>query len=155
MPPAPTTIPTVPAGAVADVAAGVERLQRVGNRLCQLVEDELDLSEVPAQALAAIAAGQRTVSHVADACGRHVSSASRIVEQLVRRGLVTRVEDEDDRRAVRLGLTPVGERAVERVRRIHHGALEHSLARLGEADALELARLLARLADVAEESVAT
>lgn len=137
---------------VAAVLAGVERLQRVGNRLWQTVEDELGLSEVHAQALTAIAAQRRTVSHVADACGRHVSSASRIVDQLVQRDLVTRVEDAEDRRAVRLGLTATGRQAVERIEQVHHTALERSLARLGEEDAADLARLLSRLADAAEET---
>ncbi len=137
---------------VDDVLAGVARLQRVAARLWERIEDELELSEVQAQALAAVGGGARTVSAVADACGRHVSSASRIVDSLVQRELVTRREDRDDRRAVRLDVTASGERTLATVADLHRDQLERSLARLEDGDASDLARLLSRLADAAEET---
>lgn len=132
------------------VSSSIDRLQRVAGRVWEGVGDELDLTEVAGQALLAVAGGARTVSAVADACGRHVSTSSRTVDALVQRDLLSREEDPEDRRAVRLALTPAGAAAAERVEEHHREALEASLAELTAADVDELARLLGALADAAE-----
>ncbi|MFF5209913.1 MarR family winged helix-turn-helix transcriptional regulator [Streptosporangium sp. NPDC000396] len=49
-----------------------------------------------------------TLRELADHVGRSVSATSRLVDQLVRRGLVDRHEDPDDRRARRIALTESG-----------------------------------------------
>jgi DNA-binding MarR family transcriptional regulator len=49
-----------------------------------------------------------TLSELAEALYITPSTASRTVEEMVRKGLVSRAEDPADRRAVRLGLTPTG-----------------------------------------------
>ena len=54
----------------------------------------------PQQALA--------VNQVADTIGLSVSQASRIVDHLVRHGLVRRTEDERDRRTKRVSISPAG-----------------------------------------------
>lgn len=132
------------------VATSIDRLQRVAGRLWEVVADELDLTEVAALALVAVGEGAVTVSAVADACGRHVSTASRVVDGLVQRGLVDRREDPEDRRAVRLSLTPAGVTAAARVEESNRALLEASLAELSPADVDELARLLDELAAAAE-----
>lgn len=134
------------------VLAGVDRLQRVATTIWERIEVEVELTQVQAQALGAIAGGARTVSAVADACGRHVSSASRIVDSLVQRSFVDREEDAEDRRAVRLDVTPAGAAALEEVLTVHRDRLEQSLAQLDERDAAELARLLTLLAQAAERT---
>lgn len=52
--------------------------------------------------------GEPTVKELADLIGRSVSRASRLVEQLVARGLVERREDRNDRRVRRVRLSRQG-----------------------------------------------
>jgi DNA-binding MarR family transcriptional regulator len=49
-----------------------------------------------------------TVKRVAEQLGRSVSATSRLLDQLVVRGLVSRREDERDRRAKRVAITEQG-----------------------------------------------
>lgn len=62
--------------------------------------------------------GNLTLNEFADALFIAPSTATRLTDGLVRKGLLTRTEDPADRRAVRLGLTPKGE-AVHRALRQH------------------------------------
>ncbi|WP_329091403.1 MarR family winged helix-turn-helix transcriptional regulator [Streptosporangium sp. NBC_01469] len=60
-----------------------------------------------------------TLRELAGRVGRSVSATSRLVDQLVRRGLADRREDPGDRRVRRIALTPAGTdflRTFERVR---------------------------------------
>lgn len=52
--------------------------------------------------------GEPTIKQVAEELGRSVSAASRLLDQLVERGLVGRREDKQDRRAKRVFLTDAG-----------------------------------------------
>lgn len=52
--------------------------------------------------------GAPTIKQVAEYLGRSVSTVSRLVDQLVEQGLVTRREDENDRRNKRLAITEKG-----------------------------------------------
>lgn len=51
---------------------------------------------------------ERGVKEMAGRLGRSLSATSRLLEQLVKRGLVTRREDPEDRRARRVALSPAG-----------------------------------------------
>ncbi len=64
------------------------------------------------QALRRIRKGHDSVSALAEEGRLSRSQASRAVEALVRRGLVTRLADARDRRQVRLSLTPSGEQTL-------------------------------------------
>lgn len=138
------------AAQLAAVWESIERLQRSAGRLEEQLGQELGLTDMTATALAAVADGARTVSAVAEACGRHVSTASRIVDGLVERQLVRREEDPADRRAVRLTLTPQGASAAERVLELNHELLAESLAELDPRDVDELARILSAFAAAVE-----
>lgn len=59
--------------------------------------------------------GPQTPGDIATELGVHPSNATRTAEKLVRAGLIERQSNPDDRRYVRLTLTPEGERLVERV----------------------------------------
>ena len=66
------------------------------------------------------------------------SSATRIADELVRRGLLTRSEDNGDRRVNRLQITPGGQLALEKVRNESQYLLKKVLERMssGEQKAL-------------------
>jgi DNA-binding MarR family transcriptional regulator len=57
----------------------------------------------------------RTVTVLSEELGISVASASRAADGLVRKKLVTRVEDPDDRRVKRLALTAKGQRLADRI----------------------------------------
>jgi DNA-binding MarR family transcriptional regulator len=56
-----------------------------------------------------------TVTALSEELGISVASASRAADGLVRKKLVTRVEDPDDRRVKRLALTAKGQRLADRI----------------------------------------
>src|SRR5437899_11123668 len=52
--------------------------------------------------------GELTIKQVTEILGRSVSATSRLLDQLVERGMVSRREDERDRRAKRIAITEKG-----------------------------------------------
>lgn len=52
--------------------------------------------------------GELTIKQVTDIVGRSVSATSRLLDQLVERGMVSRREDEHDRRVKRVAITEKG-----------------------------------------------
>jgi DNA-binding MarR family transcriptional regulator len=56
-----------------------------------------------------------TVTALAEHIGISAASASRAADGMVRKKLVTRVEDRNDRRVKRLALTPKGQRLADRI----------------------------------------
>lgn len=71
--------------------------------------NDLDLSLTHLAALYVLRPREAlTVNRVAETVGISVSQASRVVDHLVRHGLVSRTEDERDRRAKRVSISPAG-----------------------------------------------
>src|SRR5215831_4788997 len=52
--------------------------------------------------------GELTIKQVAEILGRSISATSRLLDQLVERGMVSRREDEHDRRLKRIAITEKG-----------------------------------------------
>jgi MarR family transcriptional regulator, organic hydroperoxide resistance regulator len=98
-----------------------------------------------------LADGPLTNRQLAEQAGVASPTATRMVDVLLGRRLVTRLEDPVDRRAVLISLTPKGREALDTKLR------EYDAVRRRIADALEpdeqrvAADLLRRLADVIEE----
>ncbi len=61
--------------------------------------------------------GEHSVKQVAEVIGRSLSATSRLLDQLVKRGLVQREEDERDRRAKRVVLTEHGQKLLRDLER--------------------------------------
>lgn len=72
-------------------------------------------------------------------------SMTRMVERLVRKGLVRRVHDDSDRRVVRLRLTPAGVRVADRLPKVAVKALNHHLRGFSAAEFEQLRTLLQRM----------
>ncbi len=67
-----------------------------------------------------------TVKQVAELLGRSLSATSRLLDQLVEQGLVSRREDEHDRRAKRITITESGRALIAQLERDaprHNGPL--------------------------------
>ena len=75
-----------------------------------------------------------------------------IVDQLVKEGLVERLDDARDRRAWRVKLTRAGERAFAEMARQHEQWVVELLSGLSRKDSDALMQLLARLKQVTLES---
>jgi DNA-binding MarR family transcriptional regulator len=91
--------------------------------------------------------GPLRLSELAERMGITAPTASRAVDGLVDLGLLLRQTDPDDRRAVRIDLTPPGRERVEERTSLAAAALEPSVAALSTRDRAQLASLLARLAE--------
>jgi DNA-binding MarR family transcriptional regulator len=84
---------------------------------------------------------EHTVTALAEQIGISAASASRAADEMVRRKLVTRVEDPDDRRVKRLALTAKGQRLADRIISARLASLEEFTGSLemGERHKLESA----------------
>jgi DNA-binding MarR family transcriptional regulator len=82
------------------------------------------------------------MSRLAELTHQSSPTMTDIVDRLVKAGLVSRRQDEGDRRKVLVELTPAGQEHLERVRQVKRDGLRRALERVGETDRRELLRLL-------------
>ena len=95
------------------------------------------------------AEGSSTVSDLANDLGRSLSATSRLLDQMVRRGLVSRQEDEYDRRVKRVTLAERGRELIGRVQRRRAEAQLAVMDALSETDRADVMRAMALLAEAA------
>ncbi|MBI4901208.1 MAG: MarR family transcriptional regulator [Actinobacteria bacterium] len=94
------------------------------------VQDVADLVQV--RALVVIAdRGSVSLGELAEAMSIHLTRASRLCERLVKKGLVDRADDPDNRRQLTLTLTQLGQRVVGEVMRRRRDAIQSILSQLG------------------------
>lgn len=100
------------------------------------VAGELDLTLSQLRALFVLAYGDHppALSELAGGIGLSVPATGRAIDGLVRAGLVSRKEDEADRRVKRLALTPGGEQMLARIGAARREGLRQFAERL-DADA--------------------
>lgn len=105
--------------------------------------DESGLTFVQMKAMLCVAGEEdpAPVKLIAERLDVSVASASRAVESLVKRGLVTRIEDASDRRVRRVSLTPPGRELAGRIFATRIAGLERFVTGLnaGERRKLEAA----------------
>ncbi len=133
------------AGLVMDVALLATRLMRSEIRRSRPAN--LSLQQV--RALATLDdAPDAPLSHVADHLGLALSSASHLIEGMVRRGLVRRRPLPRDRRHVRLHLTAKGARSLQHALAMTRADLERRLAPLDSRSRALVTDALRRLRPV-------
>lgn len=97
----------------------------------QALEASCGISGAQVWMLATIAdAPDITVSQLSQALSVHVSTASNLLDKLARAGLVERLRGEEDRRVVRLRLTPAGTAIVARAPRPLTGLVIDALEKM-------------------------
>lgn len=110
------------------------------------VIDESGLSFVQVKAVVTLddpgLAGAATVTALADSLGISAASASRAVDELVKKRLATRVEDAQDRRVRRLTLTAKGQELADRIISARLAGIEEFTASLDDAERRRLASAL-------------
>lgn len=127
--------------------------EEVAASLMEAARRLVELGEEPGRAgtdmLRALACrgGHAAPSELAAALGCSRARATRVLDGLEGRGLVARSVDPDDRRRVVVRLTEAGARRAREGREAATDDLARILARLGERDVGELARILGRARD--------
>lgn len=139
-----------------DTAARLSALMRHvflydrGNQL--RVIEESGLSMTQCKALLELgglgeAAEPRQVSELAETFGVSVPSMSRAVDALVKKKLVTRVEDPDDRRVRRVAITEKGKKLVDTLLVVRQAGLESFAESLNAAQRRKLDAAIDSLMD--------
>jgi len=106
---------------------------RLNRRLRQ--QSLAGLSPAQASALGTVNRGEAlTLSEVAAIEQVQPPTATRLVSSLEQAGLVARVNDELDRRVVRVKITAEGRRALERIRTLKNAYLRRRIAALDPAE---------------------
>ena len=134
-----------------DAVLGASRaLVAVAARSLATVADDVTLPQY--RALVELAArGPLKLAELADALAVDRSSATRMAERLVRKGLIDRARVPEDRRSIRLSLTGAGAELVAEVSRRLRGEIATIVARLPRAHRDEVVRALRAFADAAGE----
>ena len=95
--------------------------------------------------------GELTIKQAAEILGRSVSATSRLLDQLVERGMVSRREDEHDRRVKRLAITEQGRALIatleQRRADVQIAAMEEYYSAEEQA---EITRVMALLAEAGQ-----
>lgn len=134
-----TTVPQPEPDAVADLAGhlrlSVTRLARV---LRQTADS--DLSPTQASVLATVSNhGPLALGELAERERVASPTITKVIGLLHEKGLVDKATDPDDRRFVRVALTPAGEELLERTRARKNAWLARQLATLSDDDRARLA----------------
>ena len=93
--------------------------------------------------------GEPSIKHVAAALGRSVSATSRLLDQLVERGLIGRHEDREDRRARRVFLTEQGRAFLRTFERNRADAQLATMVYLSPDEQAQVAQAMTLLAEAA------
>lgn len=94
--------------------------------------------------------GSLSVGELAEALAVHQSSLSVLIDRLERRGLLRRRRDPEDRRIVRLALTPEGTALAARAPEPAQGRLLHALRRMPAEEVKWIAAAIDRLVGIME-----
>ncbi|MGE7368518.1 MarR family winged helix-turn-helix transcriptional regulator [Neorhizobium sp. NPDC001467] len=122
--------------AIANIAPGLE--------LTDL--DVLDVSRRIAQS-----GGEVTVGAIAEAMRIDPSRGSRLVADLVARGILRRDASQEDGRRSLIAPTALGERLLGEIRTVKHGLIAQMTAQWSDADRKAFAQLFARFVDGFED----
>ena len=96
-------------------------------------------------------AGRRRMGELADDLGVKLPTATRIVDRLVERDLVTRESWDKDRRVVWVQATEEGMAIAEAARQFRRGIIVRRLSKLDERQRASIVRALALLEEVVAE----
>ncbi len=94
------------------------------------------------------------MNELSEAAGVDNSTMTRMVDQLVDKGLVTRQADEKDRRLVRVGLTAAGKEMRQKISEALAGYYMESLEDITEPEREIILQVLERLKNAAEKGLA-
>lgn len=125
----------------------------VGLAARSLAATELDITLPQLRALVMSgAAGELNIGSLADALGIHPSTATRLCDRLVAKGLIERAPSAENRREVSMRLSVEGERVVGLVMQHRRDELHRIIARLEPGTQRVMADAFLAFADAAGET---
>lgn len=134
----------MPAQLVEDV---VDATRAIGGLIAESLANGKPSVTVPQWRVLVLAAeGSVNVTAVAEDLGVHRSNATRICDRLVKAGLLNRQRDDEDRRHVRLTLTPAGEAFHASAMRYRRERVETAMGRISSEHRHALAAALGEFA---------
>lgn len=137
--------------AVVEAVLGASRvLVAVAARSLADAADEVTLQQYRALVVLASRGPQRVLS-LAEALAVNPSTATRMCDRLVRKGLVRRRASRTDRREVRISLTVSGQELVDEVTRRRRAEISQILAKIPASDQTAIVELFDKLAAAAGE----
>ena len=143
-----------PTGKSADTAAiimGLRRIVKALHSYSREVERRFGLTGPQLWALKTLLRGEgMTIGQLAEALAVHQTSASLLLQRLVKRGLVQRSRNQHDRRSVELRLTARGRRVAAKAPEAAQGRLLHALSAAPAAEVRRLRRSVDRLVEAME-----
>jgi DNA-binding MarR family transcriptional regulator len=137
-----------------DATDAVLRASRalVGVAAQSLAQTEANLTLVQYRALVALGLnGEQNVGTLAETLGIHPSTATRLCDRLVAKGLMERMTSEESRREVTLALSPAGTALVRAETDSRRRAIRRIVERLDGETQLEIIESVRALVDAAEE----
>jgi DNA-binding MarR family transcriptional regulator len=141
----------LPQGAVVEAVLGASRvLVAVAARSLAGAAEEVTLQQYRALVVLAANGPQRVLS-LADALNVTPSTATRMCDRLVRKGLARRRTATADRREVRVTLTAAGKELVDEVTRRRRVEISQILAKIPESDQAAIIGLFDKLTTAAGE----
>ncbi|HWG01726.1 MAG TPA: MarR family transcriptional regulator [Trebonia sp.] len=147
----PAAAGTGPHLAVVDAVLGASRvLVAVAARSLAGAAEEVTLPQYRALVVLASRGPQR-VNSLAEALDVTASTATRMCDRLVRKGLVRRRTARTDRREVRITLTAAGQELVDEVTRRRRTEISQLLVKIPESDQAAIIDLFDKLAAAAGE----
>lgn len=121
------------------------------NKHFEEIERTAGVSGAQLWALSEVAsAGEIMVSQLAKAMSLHQSTTSNLVEKLEAKGLVTRVRSVDDRRVVKVQVSPAGKAILSKAPGPVRGILPDALMRMESDELLNLKGCLDKLLELLE-----
>ncbi len=110
-----------------------------------------DLTAAQAYALLTLQeTGEITMNELASEMRLHSTTMTRMIDNLIEKGLVERRQDPDDRRVVRVGLSQPGDSTALRLKRTKREFLETAFSGLSDIERSALLSALQRLESIAE-----
>jgi MarR family transcriptional repressor of emrRAB len=147
-------IPELP---VAQILAS-RALVTLGRELSNILDQRLrpyGLTDIEFRALITIFSLQDTAAYPGDLCGslgHSPANITRITDNLVERGLLSRIADERDRRRLLLTITPAGEQLMQDLLPVTLHSMNHSFQGFAEADTEQLLQSLKHLARTLDDA---
>jgi DNA-binding MarR family transcriptional regulator len=129
---------------VRDLGLLIRSLLERSNRSVFQAFDELDLSFTQTKIVMSYTGRDepRSIKAIADGLGLSLPATSRAIDELLRRGLVTRTEDPDDRRIKQIALTDAGREVTERMVELRVAGIGDFVATLDPDERDRLAAVL-------------
>jgi DNA-binding MarR family transcriptional regulator len=134
---------------VRDLGLLMRHLLERSNREVFAAFEELDLSFTQTKMVMAFTGRDqpRSIKSIADEHGISLPATSRAIDGLLKRGLVTRTEDPDDRRSKQIALTEAGREVTERMMELRVAGIADFVATLHPDERKQLAAVLDPIVD--------